>query len=39
VFAASEKGGVKHFIVEHDAPKSPLDDLRTSFNYVRDLRY
>jgi sugar phosphate isomerase/epimerase len=39
VFAAAEKGGVKHFIVEHDAPKAPLDDMAASFNYVRDLRY
>jgi sugar phosphate isomerase/epimerase len=39
IFAQSGKAGIKHYIIEHDAPKSPLDDLRTSFNYVRDLRF
>jgi sugar phosphate isomerase/epimerase len=39
IFAQSETAGIKHYIVEHDNPKSPLDDLRTSFNYVRDLRF
>lgn len=39
VFAASAKGGVKHFIIEHDAPKSPIDDLGASFKYVRELRF
>jgi sugar phosphate isomerase/epimerase len=39
IFAQSEKGGIKHYIIEHDNPKSPLDDLATSFAYVRDLRF
>ena len=39
IFAEAQKAGTKHYLVEHDAPKSPLDDLRTSFNYVRDLRF
>lgn len=39
VFAAAQASGVKHFIVEHDAPKSPLEDMAASFNYVRDLRF
>jgi sugar phosphate isomerase/epimerase len=39
IFAESGKAGIRHYIIEHDAPKSPLDDMRTSFNYVRDLRF
>ena len=39
LFAAAQTSGVKHFIVEHDAPKSPLEDMAASFNYVRDLRF
>jgi sugar phosphate isomerase/epimerase len=39
VFASAETGGVKHFIVEHDNPKSPLDDLRASYLYLRNLSY
>jgi sugar phosphate isomerase/epimerase len=39
IFAESDKAGIRHYIVEHDAPKSPIDDLTASFNYVRDLRF
>jgi sugar phosphate isomerase/epimerase len=39
VFAASQQGGVKHFIVEHDEPKSPINDLGASFKYVQELRF
>ncbi|HET7217669.1 MAG TPA: sugar phosphate isomerase/epimerase [Vicinamibacterales bacterium] len=39
IFANTDKGGVKHFIIEHDNPKSPLDDLGVSYAYVRDLRF
>jgi sugar phosphate isomerase/epimerase len=38
-FSAAETGGVKHYIVEHDNPKSPLDDLRASYLYLRNLSY
>ena len=30
IFAQAEKAGVEHFIVEHDNPKSPIDDLGAS---------
>jgi sugar phosphate isomerase/epimerase len=39
IFAQSDRAGIRHYIVEHDAPKSPLDDLRASYIYVRDLRF
>jgi sugar phosphate isomerase/epimerase len=39
IFAQADKGGVKHFIVEHDNPKSPLDDLGASYAYLRKLAY
>jgi sugar phosphate isomerase/epimerase len=39
IFAQADKGGVKHFIVEHDNPKSPLDDLGASYAFLRDLTF
>ncbi|HEY7502065.1 MAG TPA: TIM barrel protein [Vicinamibacterales bacterium] len=39
IFAQSDKAGIKHYIVEHDNPKMPLEDLAGSFKYLRDLRF
>jgi sugar phosphate isomerase/epimerase len=39
IFAQADKGGVKHFIVEHDNPKSPFDDLGASYAYLRNLTF
>jgi sugar phosphate isomerase/epimerase len=39
IFAQAGKGGVEHFIVEHDNPKDPLVDLAGSFKYVQSLRF
>ncbi|HXW91332.1 MAG TPA: sugar phosphate isomerase/epimerase [Terriglobales bacterium] len=39
IFAQSDKAGIKHYIVEHDNPKAPFDSIRTSFNYLRQLRF
>jgi sugar phosphate isomerase/epimerase len=39
IFAASDKAGIKHYFVEHDEPKSPLDDIRSSFQYLSKLRF
>jgi sugar phosphate isomerase/epimerase len=39
IFAQAGRGGVKHFIVEHDNPKDPLVDLAASFKYVQSLRF
>jgi len=39
IFAQADKAGIKHYIVEHDNPKSPLDDLGASYTYLRNLRF
>ena len=39
IFAQADTGGVKHFIVEHDNPKSPFDDLGASYAYLRKLTF
>jgi len=39
IFAQADTGGVEHFIVEHDNPKSPLDDLGASYAYLRKLTF
>jgi sugar phosphate isomerase/epimerase len=38
VFSAADVGGVKHYIVEHDNPKS-IDDLAGSYQYLRKLSF
>lgn len=39
IFAKSDRAGIQHYFVEHDEPKSPLDSIRTSFEYLRRLRF
>jgi sugar phosphate isomerase/epimerase len=39
IFAQADKAGIKHYIVEHDNPKSPLDDLGASYTYLRNLTF
>ena len=39
IFAQSDRAGIKHYFVEHDEPKSPFDDIRTSFTYLENLRF
>jgi sugar phosphate isomerase/epimerase len=39
IFAKSEKAGIKHYIVEHDKAASPLDSIKTSFEYLQKLRW
>src|SRR6266852_8146824 len=39
VFAQSSKGGIQHYFVENDEPKSPFDDLKISYDYVAKLRF
>jgi sugar phosphate isomerase/epimerase len=39
IFAQSEKAGIQHYIVENDEPKSPYDDLRISYEYLRQLTF
>jgi sugar phosphate isomerase/epimerase len=39
IFAQSDMAGIKHYFVEHDNPQAPFDSLRTSFNYLNQLRF
>jgi sugar phosphate isomerase/epimerase len=39
IFAHSGEAGIRHYFVENDVPKSPFDSIRTSFEYLRDLRF
>jgi sugar phosphate isomerase/epimerase len=39
IFAQSEKAGIKHYIVEHDHPKQPLASIKTSYEYLANLRW
>jgi len=39
IFAQSGKAGIRHYFVENDEPKSIFDSIRTSFEYLRDLRF
>lgn len=34
IFDAASKAGMKHFFVEHDMPKNPLESITSSFNYL-----
>lgn len=38
VLSQSTQAGVKHFFVEHDAPPSPIDSIRASYDYLQKLR-
>lgn len=38
VLANPELGGIKHYFVEHDAPKSPFDSIATSYRYLQNLK-
>jgi sugar phosphate isomerase/epimerase len=39
IFAQSDVAGIKHYFVEHDKPQAPFDSIRTSFNYLKQLRF
>jgi sugar phosphate isomerase/epimerase len=39
IFAASDKAGIKHYIVEHDHPKAPLESIAGSYAYLNKLRW
>jgi sugar phosphate isomerase/epimerase len=39
LFAHADNAGIKHYFVENDDPKSAFDDIRISYNYLRDLRF
>jgi sugar phosphate isomerase/epimerase len=39
IFAHSEQAGIKHYYVEHDLAKDPMEYARASFRYLNDLRF
>ncbi|HEX6432669.1 MAG TPA: sugar phosphate isomerase/epimerase [Gemmatimonadales bacterium] len=38
ILAQWQKAGLRHFFVEHDNPRDPLDSVHTSYNYLHALR-
>jgi len=39
IFAKSDEAGIKHYIVEHDHPKDPIENIRKSYEYLSTLRW
>jgi sugar phosphate isomerase/epimerase len=39
IFTQSNQAGIKHYFVEHDVPKVPLDSLKASYDYVSKLQF
>lgn len=39
LFAHGGEAGIKHYFVENDDAKSAFDDIKISYNYLRDLRF
>ncbi len=39
IFERSSEAAIKHYFVEHDQPKSPLDSIKTSYQFLRRLRF
>ena len=39
IFASSGKAGIEHYFVENDEPQSAFDDVRSSFEYLKKLRF
>jgi sugar phosphate isomerase/epimerase len=39
IFAHSEQAGIKHYIVEHDHPKQPIESIAASYKYLSALRW
>jgi sugar phosphate isomerase/epimerase len=37
IFAKRREAGIEHFFVEHDQPKSPLEDIKVSYTYLARL--
>lgn len=37
IFAKRREAGIEHFFVEHDSPKSPLEDIKASYSYMARL--
>ena len=39
IFAKKGQAGIKHFIVEHDQPPQPFEDIAASYNYLKSLEF
>jgi sugar phosphate isomerase/epimerase len=39
IFAQSNKAGIKHYIVEHDHPKQPIESITKSYQYLSTLSW
>ena len=39
IFASSEKGGIKHYFVEHDNPSDAFASIQKSYTYLAALRF
>lgn len=39
IFAASDKGGIKHYFVENDDAKQPFEDIKISYDYLAAVRF
>jgi sugar phosphate isomerase/epimerase len=37
IFAKRREAGIEHFFVEHDNPKSPIEDIKQSYDYMSKL--
>jgi sugar phosphate isomerase/epimerase len=39
IFVHADKAGIKHYIVEHDHPKQPLESIKTSYEYLSKVTF
>jgi len=39
IFAHSEQAGIQYYLVEHDHPKQPFESIKTSYDYLINLRW
>ena len=39
IFAKSNQAGIRHYFVERDMPPAPFENIRTSYNYLAQLRF
>ena len=39
IFAQHGKAGIRHYFVEHDQPADPMGSIRTSYDYLKALRF
>jgi sugar phosphate isomerase/epimerase len=39
IFAQEKLAGIKHYFVEHDNPSDPMASIKTSYRYLKELRF